>query len=110
MIETKSQNKEKERNSIQIEKETVETGAQASVITVEKGMQTDDTITEGACKVPEEKNHCHHCDIDFGDRVTFCIHQGIHAVGQPLKCNVCGVVCKDKINFFTHITWGHINQ
>ena len=106
--ETKSKNKETEWKNVQTDVETVENGAQVSIGTVEKEMQTDDVQTEGACKAQEEKNHCRHCDIYFGDKVMFYVHQGIHAVGHPLKCNICGVVCEDKINFHTHITWGHM--
>lgn len=73
-------------------------------------MQTDDMKVEAASKTNEERSLCRHCDIYFGDKVMFYIHQGIHAVEQPLKCNVCGVVCEDKINFLTHITWGHMNK
>ena len=50
---------------------------------------------------------CLFCNIQFGERLMLCMHQGIHAVDNPLRCNACGFLCADKLEFFSHITWGH---
>ena len=42
------------------------------------------------------------CDIKFGNRLVLFMHQGIHAVENP-----CGYLCKDSLDFFSHITRGH---
>ena len=53
---------------------------------------------------------CDHCDLKFGNRLMLCMHQGIHAVENPLRCNACGYLCKDALEFFSHITWGHVKN
>ena len=70
----------------------------------DRGMQTDqvqssDTDGKKAC--------CRFCEIEFSDSLMSCMHPGIHAVDNPLRCNVCGHLCHDKLEFFSHITWGH---
>ena len=70
----------------------------------DRGMQTDqaqssDTDGKKAC--------CRFCEIEFSDSLMSCMHQDIHAVDNPLRCNVCGHLCHDKLEFFSHITWRH---
>ena len=66
------------------------------------------THSQGTQTEAEEgKAICDHCDLQFGNRLMLCMHQGIHAVENPLRCNACGYLCKDTLDFFSHITWGH---
>ena len=55
----------------------------------------------------EDRAYCEHCNLHFGDRLMLCMHLGIHSLENPLKCNVCRYVCRDKMEFFSHLTWGH---
>ena len=66
------------------------------------------TQSQGSQTEAEEgKAICDHCDIQFGNRLMLCMHQGIHAVENPLRCNACAYLCKDALDFFSHITWDH---
>ena len=69
-----------------------------SITTQSQGKQTE---------AEEGKAICGYCDIQFGNRLNVCMHQGIHAVENPLRCNACGYLCKDPLDFFSPITWGH---
>lgn len=46
--------------------------------------------------------HCRHCDIYFANLVTFLLHRGLHGEGDPLKCSICGKVCRDANEFLIH--------
>ena len=40
----------------------------------------------------ETQAYCGVCNLHFGDRLMACMHQGVHAVDNPLRCNICGYV------------------
>ena len=56
-------------------------------------------------KIDWPKEHiCHHCGMWFKDVVMFTLHMGFHGVhNDPFTCNLCGMKCKGKIDFFCHI-------
>ena len=72
--------------------------------TEDRGTQTDQ---EEGISVADKQAYCGFCNLQFGDRLMACMHQGVHAVDNPLRCNICGYVCQCKLDFFSHITWGH---
>ena len=49
---------------------------------------------------------CATCDIIFGDHVMYTIHMGCHGFRNPLECNICGYVSRDKYEFSSHIVRG----
>lgn len=46
---------------------------------------------------------CPHCQIAFGDCIMYTMHMGYHGYKDPYKCNMCGDLCKDRVEFFLHI-------
>ena len=51
---------------------------------------------------------CQHCNMGFGNIVTFTLHMGSHGRDNPFKCNMCKAVTEDSVTFTTHImTSGH---
>ena len=46
---------------------------------------------------------CPHCKIAFGDCIMYTMHMGYHGYQDPYKCNMCGDICKDRVEFFLHI-------
>jgi len=54
---------------------------------------------------------CKTCNCIFLDQITFGIHMGAHMHSDPLCCNLCGVRCKDKDEFQSHLIHGkHSNS
>uniref|UniRef100_A0A2C9K501 C2H2-type domain-containing protein n=1 Tax=Biomphalaria glabrata TaxID=6526 RepID=A0A2C9K501_BIOGL len=51
---------------------------------------------------PEEYS-CTFCGLSFQDCVMYTVHMGYHSNKNPFKCNSCGIVCRDKVDFFLHI-------
>ena len=51
--------------------------------------------------------HCAHCGIYFMDPTMFVIHRGTHGHDNPLECNICGKVSKNKFDFMSHFITGH---
>lgn len=49
---------------------------------------------------------CTTCDIMFGDHVMYTIHMGCHGFRNPLECNVCGYLSRDKYEFSSHLVRG----
>lgn len=46
---------------------------------------------------------CTYCNIVFDEYPLYSIHAGMHSNLNPWKCNVCGHVCMDKMDFAVHI-------
>lgn len=46
---------------------------------------------------------CTYCSIIFNEYPLYSIHAGMHSNLNPWKCNVCGHVCTNKIDFAVHI-------
>jgi len=67
----------------------------------DKEVQTDVEIRSDVCSI---------CGIRFDMQMMAYMHRGVHSVNDPLRCNVCGELCRDGGDFLTHITWGHVNQ
>jgi len=59
-------------------------------------------------KSPKEPDYfeCDHCLISFRDYVMFTVHMGCHGYDNPFRCNVCGVDCKDRLQFACHFARG----
>lgn len=49
---------------------------------------------------------CGHCDIYFRSCVLHTLHMGCHGYDEPFRCNICGVVCKDAVEFSCHFVRG----
>ncbi|KAL2086817.1 hypothetical protein ACEWY4_017876 [Coilia grayii] len=49
---------------------------------------------------------CGHCRVLFLDYVMFTIHMGCHGFRDPLECNVCGHLSRDRYEFSSHIARG----
>ena len=62
--------------------------------------QSDVQSESSSTKVSYE---CHHCDIVFRDCVMYTMHMGYHGFHDALKCNMCGYLSSDKVDFFLHI-------
>ncbi|GFR72670.1 protein hunchback [Elysia marginata] len=50
-----------------------------------------------------ELYECTYCDLTFRDCVMYTVHMGYHSNRNPFKCNSCGIICRDKVEFFLHI-------
>ncbi|XP_050409178.1 uncharacterized protein LOC126824050 isoform X2 [Patella vulgata] len=50
-----------------------------------------------------ESYECTFCDIAFRDCVMYTMHMGYHGYQNPYKCNMCGNISRDKVEFFLHI-------
>ena len=46
---------------------------------------------------------CNHCAIAFRDCVMYTVHMGYHGYQDPFKCNMCGHVAQNRVEFFLHI-------
>ena len=46
---------------------------------------------------------CKYCNIVFNEYSLYSIHVGMHSNSNPWKCNVCGQICSNKIDFAVHI-------
>lgn len=46
---------------------------------------------------------CKYCNIVFNEYPLYSIHAGMHSSSNPWKCNVCGHLCSNKIDFAVHI-------
>lgn len=51
----------------------------------------------------KELYECTYCDLSFRDCVMYTVHMGYHSNQNPFQCNSCGVVSRDKVEFFLHI-------
>ncbi|KAG5278721.1 hypothetical protein AALO_G00102020 [Alosa alosa] len=49
---------------------------------------------------------CSHCRVLFLDYVMFTIHMGCHGFRDPLECNLCGHLSRDRYEFSSHIARG----
>ncbi|XP_061419201.1 zinc finger protein Helios-like isoform X2 [Lethenteron reissneri] len=49
---------------------------------------------------------CTHCEVLFLDHVMYTIHMGCHGYREPLECNVCGHLSRDRYEFSSHIVRG----
>lgn len=54
-------------------------------------------------QMPKDMYECTYCDLSFRDCVMYTVHMGYHSNRNPFKCNSCGIVCRDKVEFFLHI-------
>ncbi|XP_069105613.1 protein hunchback-like isoform X1 [Argopecten irradians] len=50
-----------------------------------------------------DKYECSYCEISFRNCVMYTMHMGYHGYRNPFKCNMCGLTCSDKVDFFLHI-------
>ena len=50
-----------------------------------------------------ESFRCKYCNIVFNEYSLYSIHVGMHSNSNPWKCNVCGHICSNKIDFAVHI-------
>ncbi|XP_060068176.1 uncharacterized protein LOC132548336 [Ylistrum balloti] len=50
-----------------------------------------------------DKYECTYCEIAFRNCVMYTMHMGYHGYRNPFKCNMCGLTCRDKVDFFLHI-------
>ncbi|XP_021365216.1 uncharacterized protein LOC110458014 isoform X2 [Mizuhopecten yessoensis] len=50
-----------------------------------------------------DKYECAYCEIAFRNCVMYTMHMGYHGYRNPFKCNMCGLTCSDKVDFFLHI-------
>ncbi|NP_001310764.1 protein hunchback-like [Parasteatoda tepidariorum] len=46
---------------------------------------------------------CKYCEMTFMDCAMYTMHMGYHGLGHPYRCNTCGSVCQDKVEFFLHL-------
>ncbi len=46
---------------------------------------------------------CSHCEILFRDCIMYTMHMGYHGYQDPFKCNMCGSLSKNRVEFFLHI-------
>ena len=65
-------------------------------------------FTKTLADVPEEhialgNFECCHCGIAFRDCVMFTVHMGYHGYKDPFKCNMCGHLADNRVDFFLHI-------
>ena len=95
------------RPSVDVRNVVKKPGRDCATQTEDQGVKCENSANREVQTEQEEKGYCEHCSLEFGDRMMACMHQGIHALGNPLKCNVCGFVGRDSLDFFSHITWGH---
>ena len=58
------------------------------------------------CEHDNRSYICNTCEIIFLDHVMYTIHMGCHGFRNPLECNICGFVCRDKYEFSSHIARG----
>ncbi|WAR17747.1 HUNB-like protein [Mya arenaria] len=61
------------------------------------------------CTNPQQNSErgvfeCPYCKISFGDCIMYTMHMGYHGYKDPYKCNMCGDTCKDRVEFFLHIS------
>ena len=52
---------------------------------------------------PNQDFSCPHCDISFKNCVMYNLHMGYHGYQDPFKCNKCGHISKDSVEFYLHI-------
>lgn len=45
---------------------------------------------------------CRHCGIYFKNCILHTLHMGCHGHNDPFQCNICGVKCKDPLEFHCH--------
>lgn len=45
---------------------------------------------------------CQHCGIYFKNCILHTLHMGCHGYNDPFQCNICGVKCKDALEFHCH--------
>nr|XP_002131180.1 zinc finger protein Pegasus [Ciona intestinalis] len=62
-------------------------------------------VLEDETKV-ESKWECSHCGIIFPDNIMYGLHMACHSVGHAYKCNVCGLICRDRHDFSFHFSLG----
>lgn len=53
--------------------------------------------------IQKDLYECTYCDLSFRDCVMYTVHMGYHSNQNPFQCNSCGVVSRDKVEFFLHI-------
>ncbi|XGW35143.1 hypothetical protein V3C99_018847 [Haemonchus contortus] len=46
---------------------------------------------------------CHHCRMAFQDQALYHIHMGYHGYEHVFKCNRCGHIAPDSLNFNLHL-------
>lgn len=51
----------------------------------------------------ENKFECAHCAITFIDCILYTMHMGYHSQNEPFKCNMCGQIAANKVEFNLHI-------
>jgi hypothetical protein len=66
-------------------------------------IQEETTSAEAATKSLSGSHVCKFCDIAFMDSIMFRIHMNYHSNPYPYKCNMCGDVMEDRVEFFLHI-------
>ncbi|CAD5111893.1 DgyrCDS1158 [Dimorphilus gyrociliatus] len=49
---------------------------------------------------------CQYCGITFEDAVMHSLHMGCHSHSNPYMCNVCGLLCSSKFDFYSHMMRG----
>ncbi|MCG8035056.1 MAG: hypothetical protein JAZ03_23165, partial [Candidatus Thiodiazotropha taylori] len=50
---------------------------------------------------------CEHCQITFDDEIVYAIHRGWHSLRHPFQCNLCGELCHNKYQFYSHLGRSH---
>ena len=66
-------------------------------------MESQDCTRTPEKRVSSPDYECPHCQIAFGDCIMYTMHMGYHGYKDPYKCNMCGDLCKDRVEFFLHI-------
>ncbi|CAD5114469.1 unnamed protein product [Dimorphilus gyrociliatus] len=51
----------------------------------------------------DTKFECAHCAITFIDCILYTMHMGYHSQNEPFKCNMCGQIAANKVEFNLHI-------
>ncbi|KAH7704051.1 zinc finger protein, partial [Aphelenchoides avenae] len=46
---------------------------------------------------------CQHCVVAFRDLGLYQIHLGYHSLDNPFKCNRCGHISRDPLQFNLHL-------
>ena len=92
----------------------------ATSLSVSKSMSRDDSLIYNDAKLESIKStpnitsgqdkpelfECEHCQIFFKDYVMFTVHMGCHGFDNPYRCNICGINCRDKLQFACHFARG----
>ena len=66
-------------------------------------IETPDCTSTPEKRVSSPDYTCPHCQIAFGDCIMYTMHMGYHGYKDPYQCNMCGDLCKDRVEFFLHI-------